>query len=363
MRERWLALIAVTGFLAAAGCASTPAAAPVVPQEVPSQAVAAQEASPQAVAPQEVPPPTAQAAEAATTIGPVLPRWESTEAAVRADTPAYALTASDVVDISVIGHDDMRKELPVRPDGKISYLYLGDVQAAGMTVEQLRATLEEGLKKYMRYPQVSVVLKKAREGQFSILGKVVRPGVYPIQGPTTIVQAIALAQGLASGQYEGSTIELADLVNSYLVRRNRVVPVDFEALVHRGDTTQDVTLEDGDYIYIPSALNQEVYILGEVYKPRAWGFQGRPSLLQAISESGGFRPTARLGGVVILRGRQGKKEVIHVDVSDIIHGRQPDVMLDVGDVVYVPRKVLSGLANIFNEVMPALLALQLGRSL
>jgi polysaccharide export outer membrane protein len=274
----------------------------------------------------------------------------------------YRLTPGDVIEISVIGHEDMKKELPVRPDGKISYLYVGDLQAAGRSVEELRAGLEEGLKKYLRYPQVAVVVRKAREAQFTILGKVVRPGVYPLNGPTTVLAAMALGQGLASGQYEGSTIEIADLVNSYLVRRNRVLPVDFEALIHRGDTRQNVELEDGDYIYIPSSLAQEVYVLGEVFKPRSYGFRGRLTLMQAVSESGGFKTTARIGDVVILRGQYGNKTLVPVNVKDIIAGKTPDPELAVGDVIWVPRSVLANLADALNQILPALLAYQIGRS-
>ncbi len=313
--------------------------------------------SPQVPAPHGPPPATPTPA-----IGAILPRWDSVAGARSTSLPEYRLVPGDVVDIMVVGHEDMRKELPVRPDGAISYFYLGDVPASGLTVEELRTQIEDGLKHYLRYPQVSVVLKKAREAQFAILGKVVRPGVYPINGPTTIVTAVGLAQGLASGQYEGSTIEIADLKNSYLVRRNRVVPVDFELLIHRGDTTQDVLLEDGDYIYIPSSLAQEVFILGEVYKPRSYGFRGRVTLLQAVSESGGFRPTASLAHVVVMRGQYGRKQIIPVNVKQIVSGQIPDPDLEVGDVVFVPRAALANVADFFNMIMPALLALQLGRS-
>ncbi len=312
--------------------------------------------------------PTSQAAHSTRVLtptpsaGPVLPRWDSLEAGRTTGTTEYRLTPGDVIEISVAGHEDMKKELPVRPDGRISYIYVGDIPAGGRTVPELRAEIEASLLTFMRYPNVAVVVRKARETQFTILGKVVRPGVYPLNGPFTIVAAIALAQGLASGQYEGSTIEIADLASSYLVRRNRVMPVDFERLIRRGDTTQDVVLEDGDYIYIPSSLAQEVYILGEVFKPRSYGFQGRVTLMQAISQSGGFKSSARIGSVVILRGQYGNKTLVPVNVKDIIAGRVPDPELAIGDVVWVPRTALANLAEALNQVMPALLAYQLGKS-
>ncbi|QQR75650.1 MAG: polysaccharide biosynthesis/export family protein [Holophagales bacterium] len=364
-RCRWRGALTVGSALLLGGCAAAPppattptrphAAATPAPPATPPESAAA------GTIPAEKAPPAAIPAPPRLT-GPVLPQWESIEAARGAGPGIYLLWPSDVVDIMVVGHEDLRKELPVRPDGRISYTYLGDLQAAGISTDELRTTIEEGLKKYLRHPQVTVVLKKARDAQYAILGKVVRPGVYPINGPVTIITAVAEAQGLASGQYEGSTIEVADLQNSYLVRRGKVVPVDFEALIHRGDTTQDVRLEDGDYIYLPSALAQEVYVLGEVFKPRSYGFRGRVTLLQAVAESGGFRPTARLGDVAILRGQYGRKELIPVDVKSIIGGKLADPELAVGDVVYVPRSRLASVAEVFNQIMPGLLAVQLGRS-
>lgn len=296
-------------------------------------------------------------------LGPALPRWESAEEARGAGLAEYRLGPGDVVDIVVIGHEDLRRELPLRPDGRISFAFVGDVPAADRTVEELRADLERQLARYLRYPQVTVLVKKAREAQFAILGKVVRPGMYPIDSHTTILTALALSQGLASGQYEGSTIEIADLKNAFLVRRGKVVPVDFEALVRRGDTRQDVSLEDGDYLYLPSSLAQEVHILGEVFKPRAYGFRGRVTLLQAIAESGGFKPSARISDVVILREVEGEKQLITVDVRAVLDGKLANPELLVGDIVYVPRRRLASFAQFLNEILPSLLALQLGRSL
>jgi polysaccharide export outer membrane protein len=335
--------------LAMGGCSSHPAAhSPAAP--------APERAAEEAIW-------VAPAAAPARLTGPVLPAWESVEAARGAGVADYRLGPGDVIDILVVGHEDLRRELPVRPDGKISFTYVGDLPVAGRTAEELRTDLEQRLQQYLRYPQVTVLVKKAREAQFAILGKVVSPGMYPIDSHTTIITALALAQGLASGQYEGSTIEVADLKNAYLVRRGKVVPVDFEALVRRGDTREDVALEDGDYLYLPSSLAQEVHVLGEVFKPRAYGFRGRVTLLQAVSESGGFRPTARLGDVVILREVEGEKRLLSVDVRAVLEGKEPDPELAVGDIVYVPRRRLASFAQFLNEILPSLLALQLGRTL
>lgn len=318
-------------------CASSSSASEVPPQQ------------PQPVAEARLKPGAAAA----------IPRWESLEAATAPGAVEYRIAAGDTLDIMVFGHPDMRKEIPVRPDGKISYRLVGDVAAEGLTPEGLRDQLEADLQQYMRYPQVDVIVKKAREARFTILGKVVRPGLYPIEGHTTLLDAVAMGQGMSSGQYEGSTIELADLKNAFLMRRGKVVPVNFELAIRGGDPYQNITVEDGDYIYIPSALEQEVYVLGEVYDPRAFGFRGRVTLLQAVAEAGGFRSTARLGDVVVLRGlTTSDRQLIPVNVKDIVQGRTDDMELQVGDVVYVPRSRLRNFGDATRDILSVLLVYQ-----
>jgi len=328
----WLLLVAI-----GTGCASGPPAPELA-----------------GAPPQPSPEPTPESV-----VGGAIPRWESLEAATGPGVVEYRIASGDVLDIMVFGHPDMRKELPVRPDGKISYRLVGDVQAEGLAPEELRTDLEEGLKKYMRYPQVDVVVKKAREARYTILGKVVRPGLYPIEGRTTLLDAVAMGQGLSSGQYEGSTIEIADLENAFMVRREKVVPVDFVLAIRVGDPRHNIAVEDGDYIYIPSALEQEVYVLGEVFDPRAFGFRGRTTLLQAISEAGGFRSTALLRDVVVLRGlTTGERQLLPVDVRAILDGKADDIELEVGDVVYVPRSKLANIGDAMRDILSLLLVYQ-----
>jgi polysaccharide export outer membrane protein len=298
------------------------------------------------------PPPTP-----VPTTGSVMPEWASVEEAVGPGIQEYKIAAGDVIDVVVFGHSDMRKELPVRPDGKIAYLLVGEVQAEGLSIDELQQDLEERLATYLRYPRVDVILKKAKEARFTILGAVGRPGVYSIKGPTTLLDGVAMAQGLSQGQYEGSTIEIADLENAFVVRRGKVVPVNFERAIHRGDTRHNILVEDGDYVYIPSSLAQEVFVLGEVGQPRSYGFRGRVTLMEAVAESGGFTDAARLGDVVILRGLNtgADRQLIPVDVKEIVAGRRGDMELEVGDVVYVPRSRLRSFADAMRDILSLLL--------
>ena len=174
------------------------------------------------------------------------------------------------------------------------------------------------------------------------LGKVVYPAIYPLDSALTLRQALARAGGLAQGIYRGTTIELAALKDSYLLRNGQRVPVDLEALIKRNDASQDIYMRPGDVLYIASGLGQEVYLMGAVGEEKAAAYTDGMTLVQLISGSsergGGYKPSARLNQVLILRGALDAPQMIEVDLARILTGHVPDVLLMAGDIVYVPEK-------------------------
>jgi polysaccharide export outer membrane protein len=113
--------------------------------------------------------------------------------------------------------------------------------------------------------------------------------------------------------------------------------VDFYKLLHEGDLSQNIYLQDGDYIYIPSALNQQLYVLGAVAGPKAMGYNNKVTLAQAISDAKGLLPEAYTQRIVIVRGSLTKPTVATVNLNRIMTGKDPDVLLQPGDIVWVPN--------------------------
>jgi polysaccharide export outer membrane protein len=120
-------------------------------------------------------------------------------AAVRAAPSAvpsdYVIGPEDMLQISVWKNDTLSRAMPVRPDGKISLPLLHDVQAAGLTAMQLRDKIATALSEFMPNPEVSVIVTEVRSARVSVLGEVQKPGVLPLRGDTTILEAIAMAGG------------------------------------------------------------------------------------------------------------------------------------------------------------------------
>ena len=99
------------------------------------------------------------------------------------------------MDINVWKEPDVSRVVPVRPDGKISLPLLNDVQAAGLTPDQLAAKVTEDLKKYVTNPQVTVIVTAINSQRVYILGEVTRPGAFPLLPGMTVLQALSSAGG------------------------------------------------------------------------------------------------------------------------------------------------------------------------
>ena len=249
----------------------------------------------------------------------------------------YRLGIGDVLDISVYGEEGAASQVPVDPSGHISYRLVGSIPAAGRTIDELRVDLQDRISKDLRHALVTIIPERFGSRTFSILGQVRVPGTFPIEGRMTVFDALARGGGLMSGQYRNSTVDLYDLPHAALLRHGKVVPVDFEALIQRGDATQNVPLESGDIINIPSALVRNIYVLGEVFYPRTVGMVASLTLVQALTEARGLKESAS-GKLVIVRGSVSHPQVTVVDSKRLLDGGIRDIQLAPGDIVYAPRR-------------------------
>jgi polysaccharide export outer membrane protein len=107
----------------------------------------------------------------------------------------YVIGPEDMLQISVWKNDSLSRQLPVRPDGKISMPLLHDIQAAGLTPMQLRDKIAVALAEFMPSPEVSVTVLEVLSYRVSVLGEVQKPGVLQLKAPTTVLEALALAGG------------------------------------------------------------------------------------------------------------------------------------------------------------------------
>jgi polysaccharide biosynthesis/export protein len=279
----------------------------------------------------------------------------------------FTLGPGDSVEIEIVGSPASRALTLVGPDGKIYYSLLPGLDVWGLTLAQTRSRLEADLAKYFSSPHVSLTLRAVGSKYVWVLGRLNKPGIFPLTGPTTLLEALALAGGTARSTSLVSTEELADLRHSFVVRQGQFLPVDFQRLLREGDTSQNLYLQPDDFVYVPSALDQEVYVLGAVKLPRVVPYTERTTLLTAIaggsgmeryewvstggSDPGPFAKDAYLSHVAIVRGSLSTPQIAVVDYNAIVHGKALDVRLEPGDIVYVPNSPYTTLKRYFNIIL------------
>jgi protein involved in polysaccharide export with SLBB domain len=256
----------------------------------------------------------------------------------------FVLSVGDVVEVSVFGLSETAATTPVAPDGKLYYLFTEGVPAAGRKPEAVAHDIEKKLTRLFNNPRVDVLPKRFAAKRFLVLGKVNRPGTFPLDSALTVRQAVAAAGGLAQGTYRGTTIEIASLKESYLLRNGMPIPIDFDKLINHSDSSQDVYIRPGDIVYIASGLTRtrEIYLLGAVAEQKSVAYRDNMTLVELISgaseRGGGYLPTANTKRIVVLRGALSKPETMEMNLKAILEGKAADQYLMPGDIVYVPEK-------------------------
>jgi polysaccharide biosynthesis/export protein len=159
----------------------------------------------------------------------------------------YLLQPGDTVTISVWKEKDLETEALIRPDGGLSFPLVGDVQARGHTLRQVRDTIAERLKPYIPDPVVTVAIKQIGGNQIYVLGRVNRPGGYPFSQPIDVMQALSLA---------GGTTPFAKLNRIVILHRDasgaeHSVRFHYADIAHGRDLAQNVLLHSGDTVVVP----------------------------------------------------------------------------------------------------------------
>jgi polysaccharide export outer membrane protein len=158
----------------------------------------------------------------------------------------YVIGSDDVLSIVIWREKDMSSEVVVRPDGKISLPLLNELQAAGLTPDQLRSSIEKAASKLVAEPNATVIVKTINSRKVSILGNVGKAGTYPLTGDMTVLQLIALAGGLQ---------EYADAKGITVMRkqegRDVVLKFNYKDVVKGKNLEQNVSLKPGDTVIVP----------------------------------------------------------------------------------------------------------------
>ncbi len=263
------------------------------------------------------------------------------------------LGVGDSISITAWGHPDMSGVVRIEKDGKIYLPLIGGIEAKGLTIEQLKDAITKAYSLYIRHPFIDVEVKEYASRLVLLLGSVMKPGIYPIKGGTDLVTAIALAGGQLAQN------EQSNLSNVYLIRKGHSTIVNVYDYLRNGNQYNDPILENKDVIYVPSAEEQNIIVLGRVDKPVVIPVSGPPiSIVKAITLAGGFKLGALKNDVKVIRGGLIHPDIYTINVDGILHGKQPTakegVELYAGDIVFVPKSALASWNDILDQIQPSL---------
>ncbi|MGM0577674.1 MAG: polysaccharide biosynthesis/export family protein [Myxococcota bacterium] len=167
------------------------------------------------------------------------------EVADPAPTGPYRLGPRDVIEVSVWRNDKLGRTVPVRPDGKISLPLVNDVQAAGLTPDELRDRLVNRFSKFVEDPEVAVIVREVHSSKVAVYGEVAEPGRYALEGPTRLLGLLAQA---------GGPTEFASRSRVVLIREGEEGPqrmqIAYDHLVD-GEDGSNPWLRPGDTVVVP----------------------------------------------------------------------------------------------------------------
>lgn len=167
---------------------------------------------------------------------------------VQPTPPDYVVGPEDVLDISVWKNADLSRVVVVRPDGMISLPLVGDIKAAGLSPEQLKAAVEKKLREYSETAVVSVIVQAVNSYKVFVLGEVRTPGVQVYKANATVLQAITLAGGFTEYASKNKIVLIRKMKDG-TEEKTRLRFKDLVSLDE--DDNKNMVLKPGDTIFVP----------------------------------------------------------------------------------------------------------------
>jgi polysaccharide export outer membrane protein len=234
----------------------------------------------------------------------------------------YVLGPGDVIRVTVFQSPELTLETRVAETGVVNYPLLGAVNLGGLSVRQAEKRIADGLLqgKFIKQPQVSILVLQMRGSQATVLGQVVRQGRYPLElSNTKLSDLIALAGGVTP---DGNDIVTVTGTRDGKAFRQQV---DLRSLLRGGAPGDDIVLMHNDVVYVDRM--PQIYVYGEVQKPGALRLERGMTVLQALAAAGGLTLRGTQRGIrVHRRGTDGV-------VQELTPGMQESLQQD--DVVFV----------------------------
>jgi polysaccharide biosynthesis/export protein len=245
-----------------------------------------------------------------------------------AEEANYLLGPGDVLKIAVYNNPDLTLETRISEAGKISFPLVGEVELAGITSsdaeKKIAGLLESG--GFVKQPQINILVIQFQSKMVSVLGSVYKPGRYPLDRATNLVDLLALVGG--------ATQDGSDIVT--IVGKSGKAEYDLHNIVFKGDGVQNVQLKGGEIVYVHA---RDVSVMGQVNRPGKYAVVGGVrTVADFLSVAGGVNP-AGSDTATVTTVRDGKINRFEVDIDSLFRtgDNTSNISLMSGDGIYVPR--------------------------
>lgn len=245
----------------------------------------------------------------------------------------------DLIEVSLYGVADFKQETRVSDSGEMSVPLVGSVNVGGLTIEEAQDRVAKALTDgaFFRDPHVMILIKDFASQGISVLGEVMKPGVYPAMSTRRLYDLISLAGGF--GQKAGKLVTIT--------HRDR--PSDPEKIMLHNDPAKsmesNVAVYPGDTIVVSRA--GIVYVVGDVVRPGGFVMEHSEhmTVLEAVALAQGVNRTAALNAARVIRRTGGHPEEVKIPLKNIMAAKANDVELMPDDILFIPGSAAKSAAK------------------
>ena len=241
-------------------------------------------------------------------------------------TQDYLVGTGDVLRITVYDNEDLNTTVRVSGEGSVVLPLIKRVEVKGLSISEITEKLvtlyADG---YLKNPQVNIFVEEYRGQKVVILGQINRPGLYELQGTTTLLELISKAGGMTNDAGESAVIKRKS--DTQGLDKQIEIMINMKALIEEGDISKNISIRDGDNIYISKV--GLFYVTGAVTRPDGYRYQKNLTVLKAITLAGGF--TGRAGKDKIKIQRTIGSETTTLDNVN------PNELVLENDIIVVPE--------------------------
>lgn len=296
----------------------------------------------------------------------------------RSAVDSYTLGAGDRIRVDVLRIPQYGGEMTVLVNGLLNLPVVGNVSVQGLTLEEAGQAIAARYAQVLRNPTVTVTLITPRPLNVNVIGEVSRPGSYRLDEATAASPTLTQVLEVAGGVRQSADLRQVQVRRPQRSGTDQVIQVNLWEFLRAGDSRNNLTLRDGDTVFVPTAsavsltestqvaaasfaaaeeASLNIAIVGEVFRPGSYVVtsgartaqagtpgatsiaEGSPSITRAIQIAGGITPTADIRNVAVRRlTRAGSEQTFTVDLWQLLNGDlSQDAILQDRDTVVIPR--------------------------